>query len=313
MPMWRAFLAIACLVSFNLFAEGDEAMASTHLSPQTSFSYFEPATFTFGSNEEKNKLRAIAKEEFSLLHLKQEHQSLLEEALRRSGVEVHASCLIDMSIEGELAAFFRRYDHYEKKRFAPEKKVMALASSNPEQPPSRDWQELNGDYTEYPYPMGEAVVLPKVIPINLSSIRFLDDSATHMNFHGRPSKLLGLKLTPKDQLFVANDLRMEISIDRKTRRLDRLTLHLEKPKRVYLGIKITVLQTEYRFGNDESTQRNVLKRVHHEMRGRMGGLLRPRFNFTTELTYDACHAEPQESSYLFASLDSIRALEAPKL
>lgn len=274
------------------------------------FSFGEPLTFQYGSADQKRTLREIGEAEFSLAHLEIEHRALVEEALRNSGIEVQSTCAIDMEIQGELGAFFRKYAQHEQKRFDPDKGVLNLPTDKEKEDgaPTPTWQGGLDEYTEYPYPLGDAAVLPKVIPVDLSSIALLSESDDRTRFEARPSALLMSKLLPKDRLFGPEDLVVEFAVNRETRRIETLTLRTKKAKRVYFGIKITALNIEYEFEDDARVGRNVLKRVNHSMRGRIGGVFRPNFNLTTELEYERCESTPQDSSYLYASVDSINAL-----
>ena len=153
------------------------------------FSYGEPSTFQSGTDEQQNTLRAIAEKEFSLNHLPEKELNLVEEALRKSAIEVQHSCVIEKQGGGTYRAFFNRKDMQEHLRFSPGIGVTDLLVKDTDKPQSPEWKKIEGDYTDYPYPLSDAEGLPKVVPVNLSSIRAVDHSATHISFTAQPSAL----------------------------------------------------------------------------------------------------------------------------
>ena len=233
----------------------------------------------------------------------------MSEALDRSGIEVQDSCRVDMDAAGSLGAFFIRRKHQENTRFHPNLGVFETPSKKREDVESTGWKEIRGDYTEYPYPFGDARLIPKVVPVNLSSISVVDRDEESVKFVAKPSALFFAKMRPEERILTSEQLRVELDVDRHSRRMTRLTLFLPEGVRVYRGIRITSLKFEYEFEDDHMVERNVLKRVNHAMRGRIGGVFRPNFTFTTDLSYNDCVGTRDEHSYLYAAIDSIRALQ----
>lgn len=273
------------------------------------FSYGNPSTFRHGSEDQQRVLRSIAESEFSLDHLPEYERELVSEALDKSGIEVQDACRVDMSAAGSLGAFFIRRKHHERTRFDPNLGVFETPSKKKKDTEPTVWKRINGDYTEYPYPFGDARLIPKVIPVNLSSISVVDRDETRVKFVANPSALLFAKMPSEERILSAEQLSVEIDVDRSTRRVSRLTLYLPEGVRVYRGIRITNLKFEYEFDDDRTVDRNVLKRVNHAMRGRIGGVFRPNFSFTTDLSYNDCVGARDEHSYLYAAIESIRALD----
>ena len=286
----------------------------TKLVPQmgdssTMFSFGDPTSFQNGSNEQKQILQDIAKSEFSVDHLGEYERDLVSEALDRSGIEVQDACRVDMNVTGRLGAFFVRYRHQENTRFDPVLGVFETPSEKDRDSASTDWKKINGDYTEYPYPFGDARLIPKVIPVNLSSIRAVDRDETRVKYMAKPSALFFAKMRPEDRILDSEQLSVEFDVDRTTRRVSVLTLFLPEAVRVYRGIKITNLRFEYEFEDDPNAERNVLKRVNHAMKGRIGGIFRPNFALTTELSYMDCSGTTEEHSYLYAAINSVSTLK----
>ena len=273
------------------------------------FSYGNPSTFRHGSEDQQRVLRSIAESEFSLDHLPEYERELVSEALDKSGIGVQDACRVDMRAAGSLGAFFIRRKHHERTRFDPNLGVFETPSKQKKDTEPTVWKRINGDYTEYPYPFGDARLIPKVIPVNLSSISVVDRDETRVKFVANPSALLFAKMPSEERILSAEQLSVEIDVDRSTRRVSRLTLYLPEGVRVYRGIRITNLKFEYEFDDDRTVDRNVLKRVNHAMRGRIGGVFRPNFSFTTNLSYNDCVGVRDEHSYLYAAIDRIRALD----
>ena len=273
-------------------------------------SFHDPATFRFGSEEQKAKLRTIADTEFSLSHLPSAEQALVEEALRFSGIEVENACVVEKKTNAKLNAVFRRLNKSEHQRFSPILGVMDLLQEDSEKDTiDPTWRKFYGSYTEYPYPLGEAQVIPKSIPINLSSVKISDRTEEYVRFKAAPSELLFIALPPKEQILAADDLEVEFDVARDSARVTRQSLRLKKPKRVYFGIKIRELNVEHEYAYDATADRNVMKRRDHSMRGRIGGLFRPNFSISTSLEYFDCDGTPREQSFLYESIDAIQKLE----
>ncbi len=272
------------------------------------FSFGEPASFEAGSDEQKRILKDIADSEFSLEHLPEYERELAYEALGKSGIEVQDACAVDMKVAGSLGAFFVRHKRQEQTRFHPEQGVFEVPSDTKKETESGSWRKITGDYTEYPYPFGDARLIPKVIPVNLSSIQVTDSDETHVTYDAKPSALLFMKMRPEERILDDDQLGVKFEVDRATRRVTHLTLYLPKGARVYRGIRITDLEFQFEFEEDKALDRNVLKRVNHAMKGRIWGLFRPNFSFTTDLSYADCNGARNDHSYLVAAIDSIRTL-----
>ncbi len=275
----------------------------------TSFNFGDPTTFQYASTEEKQILRGIAETEFSLAHLSSYERELAEDALRSSGVEVYDACPVDMDVAGRFGALFIRKEQHEKTRFNPDLGILEVPTEESEDTGATTWKKGNGDFTEYPYPLGEARLVPKIIPVNLSSIRVVERSESSVTYVAKPSALLFEKMRPEDRILDADQLSVRFEVDPSTRRITRLTLYLDESVKVYRGIKISNLEFEYVFEDDETIGRNVLKRVHHAMKGRIAWVFRPNFVLTTELTYGDCIGAQSESSYLYSAIDGIRDLK----
>ncbi|MCY4095764.1 MAG: hypothetical protein OXG05_11660 [Gammaproteobacteria bacterium] len=299
-------LGLLCAVTYR----GAEDSVSERKMDDSSmmFSFGEPASFEAGTDEEKQILKDIAESEFSLDHLPAYERDLAYEALSKSGIEVQDACSVDMNVAGSLGAFFVRHKRQEETRFHPDQGVFEVPSDTKEEAESGSWEKIAGDYTEYPYPFGDARLIPKVIPVNLSSVQVTDSDETRVTYDAKPSALLFMKMRPEERILDDDQLRVRFEVDRATRRVTNLTLYLPKGAKVYRGIRITNLEFEFEFEEDELLDRNVLKRVNHAMKGRIWGLFRPNFSFTTDLSYADCNGARNEHSYLVASIDSIRAL-----
>ena len=272
------------------------------------FSFGNPSSFRHGSDEQKQILLDIAESEFNLEHLSEDERDLAYEALGKSGVEVQSGCKIDMQVAGSLGAFFVRRKHRERTRFDPDLGVYEIPSEKSKSAESARWKSIAGDYTEYPYPFGDARLMPKVIPVNLSSISVTDRNETRVKYGAKPSALLFAKMRPEERILDNGELAIEFDVNRITRTISRLTLYLPESVRVYRGIRITSLRFEYEFEEDSMLGRNVLKRVNHAMKGRIGGIFRPNFAFTTDLIYEDCGDALNDQSYLREAIESIRAL-----
>ena len=273
-------------------------------------SFHDPSTFRFGSEEQKAQLRTIADTEFNLSHLPSAEQALVEEALRFSGIEVENACVVEKKANAKINVFFRRMKQNEHQRFSPRLGVMNLLQDDGEKDAvDPAWEKIYGSYTEYPYPLGESQVIPKTIPVNLSSITISDRTEEYVRFKAAPSELLFAVLPPKEQILAADDLEVEFDVDPDSARVTRQSLRLKKPKRVYFGIKIRELNVDHEYAYDATADRNVMKSVNHSMRGRIGGLFRPNFDISTSLEYSNCDGVPREQSHLYESIDAIQKLD----
>lgn len=271
-------------------------------------SYHDPSTFRLGTEEQKSQLRAIATEEFSLSHLPDDIQPLVGEALRFSGIEVENACVVEKETNGKINAFFRRMKQTERQRFDPNFGVMKIAVEGDTDVVDQEWQKIYGSYTEYPYPLGEAQVIPKVVPLDLSSIALGERTEDYIRFTAEPSALLFVVLRPQDQILAKEDLEIEFEVSLESKRITRQTLRLKKPRRVYFGIKIKELVATYKYSHDSIADRNVITDVQHSMRGSIGGIFRPNFTVSTALTYIDCNGAPRSQSYLYESIEAIEAL-----
>lgn len=273
-------------------------------------SFHDPTTFRFGSDEQKAQLRTIADTEFSLSHLPSAEQALVEEALRFSGIEVENACVVEKKANAKINVFFRRMKQNEHQRYSPRLGVMNLLQDDSEQGAVEPtWEKIYGSYTEYPYPLGEAQVIPKTIPVNLSSVKVSDRTEEYVRFKAAPSELMFAVLPPKEQILAAEDLEVEFDVELDSARVTRQSLRLKKPKRVYFGIRIRELNVDHAYAYDATADRHVLKRRDHSMRGRIGGVFRPNFAVSTSLEYLDCEATPRVQSFLYESMDAIQHLD----
>ncbi len=273
------------------------------------FSFNEPVTFQYGNDEQKATLRSIAEEEFSLEHLSQEQQDLLNEALQYSGVEVHKSCVIERSTNGKIWALLRKWSPEEYMTYHPSLGTREIPKAGKEESgEERKWKAVLGDYVEYPYPFSESMVLPKAIPVNMSTIRLVHEDDSEVSFTAKPSSLLMAKLTEEDRIVSESDLVIDFVVDKKSKRLSRQSMYLEDPVRVLRGIRIKELNVDYEFAEDPISNRNVMTRMSHTLRGNIWWVVRPHLAIDTGLNYVECLTEPTDQSYLYASMDAIRAL-----
>ena len=301
-----AFLLL--VLHFSLGAENLDHTETTRDINQR-FNVLEPATFEYATEQQKDRLKAIAEREFSLVHLPEYERELVEEALRMSGLETQSVCAVDMHVRGHLGAFLVKRAHDEKTLFEPDLGVMEMPPKNKKDAPEPQWRKVLGSYTAYPYPLGEARLIPKVIPVNLSSITVLESTDDKVKFRAAPSALLFEKMKPEEQILAAEHLGIDLTVDRKTRRVSRLSLYLVEGVNVYRGIRIADVRFDYEFAEDAHTNQHVLTSVSHFMKGRLYWLFRPIFKFTTTLTHRGCSGEPRPYSYLFEAIDSINALK----
>lgn len=287
-------------------------VASETSALSTAFSYLDPTTFHAASAEQQNSLKTIAKDEFDLSNLPVSDQALLKEALRYSGVEVHRACVVDVLVDGTVGAFLRRFHQQEHRRFNPQLGVLELM---PQKDPGNDstWKPIQGEHTAYPYPFGDQPLIPKLIPVNLSTIQPQEREDSIATYIARPSALLFANEPAETRILSPDDLIVEMSVDTVRKRLTKLVLRLVKPTKVYFAVRINSIKITYEFVQDENLGSNVLSHIEASMKGRLGGVFRPNFDVSTSLQYSDCMMQNSES-YLFASVDSIRNLtEDPPL
>lgn len=308
---WSSKFIAAFLLLVSHFSLGAENLDSTETSRDINrrFNVLEPATFEYATEQQKDRLKEIAEREFSLVHLPEYERELVEEALRMSGLETQSVCAIDMQVSGYLGAFLVKREHEEQTLFDPGLGVMEMPPKNKKDAQEPRWRKVLGSYTEYPYPLGEARLIPKVIPVNLSSITVLESTDHEVKFRATPSALLFEKMKPEDQILTAEHLGIDLTVNRKTRRVSRLSLYLLEGVNVYRGIRIADVRFDFELADDAHTNQNVLTSVSHFMKGRLYWLFRPSFKFTTTLRHKRCSGEPTSYSYLFEAIDSINALK----
>ena len=271
------------------------------------FSYLNPATFSAGSAEQKRNLQSIAEDEFDLSHLPSADQELLQEAIQFSGLEVHDTCVVDVEVEGSVGAFLRRFEQQEHRRFDPRQGVLDLTPKE-DKGAVPSWRPIVHDYTAYPYPFGDQPLIPKVVPVNLSTIDVHEQRRNSTVYSARPSALLFASEKPENRILTAEDLVVKFSVDTESERLSELSIQLEKPKRVHFAISIKELHIAYQFKFDEAIGSNVLSGMQASMRGRLGLVFNPNFRISTTLHYSDCMESQPKPSYLFDSIDSINSL-----
>ena len=273
----------------------------------TKFSFDEPSTFHWANEQQKATLRTIAEAEFSLDHLAQEDQDLLDEALRYSGVEVHHACVIDQNTRAKFRAFFGRWAPDRYVRYHPTRGLKDLKESQDEELIQSEWKRIYTDISEYPYPFSEAQVLSKVVPIDLSSIQLQSRTDTTAQYTGLPSRLL-IASVAEDNIVEREDLAIDFSVNLESKRITTLSLYLPKSVRVYRGIRLQTLSIIYEFENDPISNRNVLVSMRQTMKGRIWFLFRPKLSVVSKLSYVKCEDEAVTQSYLYESVDAIRAI-----
>ena len=283
-------------------------MTETHTAESrlSKFSFNEPSTFHLANDQQRDYLLSIL-EEFSLDHLAESDRKIAKEALRRSGVEVHNGCEIERRSNGSIHAFFRRWRPHEHRFYHPLKGVLNLNKS--EDSPDGDpvWQPQNDDLTEFAYPFAEPQVVPKSVPVNLSSMRITSRTDNTIRFTGSPSALLVAKI-PDDNIVEIKDLVVDFEVDTSINRVSHLQLRLREPLRVHRGIRLNELTVNFKFGEDSVTGRNVLTHTDQYMQGRLWALFRPQLKIETELTYRSCTGVVPSESYLFESMQAIQRL-----
>lgn len=307
-----ALVALVALASCQSMS-GSENMEMTNSAnqgpKQEKFNFNDPVTFHFGNDAQIAKLRSIAEEEFSLDHLSKEDQELLNEALQYSGVEVHKSCVIERSTNGKIRAFLGRWNPEEHMTYHPSLGSKGIShDEKPKDDELPDWKTIVGDYVEYPYPFSEEMVIPKAIPVNMSTIRLVSRDEFEVHFTARPSSLLMAKLEETDRIVTEKDLAIDFVIDKMSKRISRQAMYLEHPVRVQRGISISELNVDYEFAIDPISNRHVMTTMSHTLRGNIWWVVRPSLAVDTDLNYLECLEEPNDRSYLYASMDAIQAL-----
>ena len=270
------------------------------------FSFNEPSTFHLGNAKQRQYLVETLEREFSLTHLPESHRQLIEEALRHSGVEVHNACEIERKSDTNIRAFFRRWSPQEHHLYHPELGLKNLNKTE-EDSSDLDWQPHYDDLTEFAYPFAEPQVVPKAVPVNLSSVHVVQESEDSIELTAEPSRLLVAKI-PNDNIVDIQDLVIDFKVNQHTRRVTEMQLRLREPIRVYRGIKLNELTLNFEFGDDLVSGRNVLLHTNQTMRGRLWATFRPRLQIHSQLTYNQCHADIPTQSYLFESMASIENL-----
>lgn len=297
------------VLSLTLVSCAQSMVDSEYVQPTfKQFSFNEPSSFHWANEQQKATLRTIAEAEFSLDHLAQEDQDLLDVALRYSGVEVHHACVIDQYTRAKFRAFFSRTATDRNVRYHPTRGFKDLKKSQAEELIHSEWQRIYTDIAEYPYPFSEAQVLVKVVPIDLSSIQLQSRTGTTARYTGLPSMLLTASVA-EDNIVEREDLAIDFSVNLETKRITTLTLYLPKSVRVYRGIRLQTLSITYEFENDPISNRNVLTSMQQTMKGRIWFLFRPKLSVVSELKYVECLEEAVSRSYLYESIDAIKALD----
>lgn len=297
------------VLSLTLISCAQSMVDSEYSQPaHTKFSFNEPSSFHWATEPQKATLRAIAEDEFSLDHLPQEDQDLLDEALRYSGVEVHHACVIDQYTRAKFRAFFNRSSTDRNVRYHPTRGFKDLKKSQDEELIQSEWQRIYTDIAEYPYPFSEAQVLVKVVPIDLSSIQLRSRTGTTVRYTALPSKLL-IASVAEDNIVEREDLAIDFSVNLETKRITTQSLYLPESVRVYRGIRLQTLNVSYEFENDPISNRNVLTSMQQTMKGRIWFLFRPKLSVVSKLKYVECLEKAASQSYLYESIDAIKALD----
>lgn len=281
---------------------------------ESKFSFLDPDSYYFADEQQKSVLKDIYQTEFDLDHLPIADQELLTEALGKSGVEVQSTCKVHKETTGELKAFFRRHHEHAKVNYFPAEpgKLPSMqvyeAEGSPHITQNQEYQPIVGDTADYPYPLSEANVVIKLIPINLSSIEQTERTDSVVRFKAYPSKILYAKLREEDQLWDLVDTKVEFEVDLARKRLNWLEFQLRKPVKVYSFIRVSAFRLRYEFEDNEVVDRNVVKSVEHHMKGRLALVFQPNFDFTNVLTYESCIAPPPTESYLTRAMGAIANL-----
>ena len=286
-----------------------QPMVNSDYTPRarSSFSFNEPSTFQRANEQQKATLQSIAENEFNMDHLAQEDQDLLNEALRYSGVEVQHACVIDQHTRANFGAFLGRWAHERNVRYHPTRGFKNLLESKGDEGEQNGWRKLFTDTADYPYPFSESEVLSKVVPIDLSSIQLLDRSNSRATYTGMPSRLLVASVA-EDNIVEREDLNVEFIVNLETKRVTTLTLNLPEPVRVYRGISLRELRITYKFEDDAISDRNALVSMDQTMKGRIWLLFQPKLAVQSKLSYVECEEEAVKQSYLYESIEAIRAL-----
>lgn len=297
------------VLSLTLVSCAQSMVDSEYVQPTfKQFSFNEPSSFHWANEQQKATLRTIAEAEFSLDHLAQEDQDLLDEALRYSGVEVHHACVIDQYTRAKFRAFFSRTATDRNVRYHRTRGFKDLKKSQDEELIQSEWQRIYTDIAEYPYPFSEAQVLVKVVPIDLSSIQLQSRTGTTVHYTALPSKLL-IASVAEDNIVEREDLAIDFSVNLETKRITTQTLYIPKSVRVYRGIRLQTLSVSYEFENDPISNRNVLTSMQQTMKGRIWFLFRPKLSVVSKLKYVECLEKAASQSYLYESIDAIKALD----
>ena len=303
-------LALTC--QFLTAEVNGESPLMSDIEPK--FSFLNPDSYHFADEHQKSILKDIYRTEFDLSHLPIEDQELLTEALGKSGVEVQSTCKVHKETTGQLRAFFRKHDEHAKVNYFPAEsgKPASMqvyeAEGSPHITQNQEYQPIVGDTADYPYPLSEANVVIKLIPINLSSIEVTQRTDSVAVFKAYPSKILYAKLREEDQLWDLVDTKIEFEVDLARKRLNWLDFALQKPVKAYHFVRVSAFRLRYEFEDNEVVNRNVVKSVEHHMKGRLALVFQPNFDFTNVLTYESCVAPPPTESYLTRAMDSIANL-----
>ena len=78
-------------------------------------------------------------------------------------------------------------------RFSPGIGVTGLLIKDTDKSQPPEWKKIKGDYTDYSYPLSNAEGLPKVVPVNLSSIRAVDHSESKSQIWWLPTILTTIR------------------------------------------------------------------------------------------------------------------------
>ena len=307
---WTKVWLVAMLTFMysNLLADEHMAANETNQTSASNFNYQLPSTYENGTTSQQNTLKQIAETEFTLEHLDSETQDLVSEALSKSGIEVSASCTVERAINGSIGAFFTRTNHEEVRTFHPYRgrKIQKEDESDQSAP---EWQPTYGATALYAYPFSEDELLPRVIPVDLSSIQLVERDDYEYRFSGMPSRFLTVGLTERDRILAEEHLNVQFVVDAEFRRVTRQVVRLVENVRVYFGIKIKNFEVSYEFGQDSNSDRHVLQSVHQKLAGTVWLAFRPNVDVSSEMTYYDCQGESLDRSFLFQAMDAIAKLD----
>lgn len=294
--------------------ETSEAPSEMHAPQEQSFSFLNPDTFHLANEEQRKVLTNIYKSEFDLSHLAAEDQSLLTEALSKSGIEVQASCVVTKETTAKVSAFFRKWNISQSTKFHPptaanpHSHLIVETEESKKNRPDSTRQFFSRGASDYPYPLSEANAVIKLVPINLSSIEEQDRTPDSVTYKAYPSELLFANLGDEDRLWTIQDGQVAFNINLLTRRLGWLKYELRRPVKVLNFVKISTFQLSYQFEDDEDLGRNVVQSVEHSMKGRLALLFRPNLKTSNSFTYASCSSAVPTDSYLFRSMNAIANL-----